>query len=132
MAKETIVFFDGYCGLCSGLVDFLMKRDRHGRLRFAPLQGSTAAKLLTESERSDLDSIVIVMNGTKLKHSTAVLNTLIQVGGIWRLLGHAGLCFPNSFRNFVYRIVATNRYRWFGKLETCRIPTPEERSRFLD
>lgn len=129
---QTIVFFDGLCGLCNGIVDFLIRKDTKSKLRFAPLQGSTAAKILSVSEREDLDSIVVIHNGKKLKHSSAVLLATNQIGGAWGSLATLAMVFPESFRNLVYRWVAKNRYAWFGKLDVCRIPTPEERNRFLD
>lgn len=130
--KKTLVFFDGFCGLCNRLIDFLVRHDRRDRLRFAPLQGTTAAKFLTESERVDLDSISIIHQGRKLRHSTAVLVALGELGGGWWILSRIGLLFPRFIRDIVYRQVASNRYKWFGKLDVCRIPTPEERGRFLD
>ncbi|MES2855703.1 MAG: DCC1-like thiol-disulfide oxidoreductase family protein [Bdellovibrionota bacterium] len=132
MQEPTIVFFDGYCGLCNNLVDFLIQRDHLGKLHFAPLQGSTAATKLTEAERNDLDSIVVFHAGVKLKHSNAVLAAVSQTGGLLGLLAQISKIFPAIVRDFVYRIVAKNRYAWFGKLDACRLPTPEERSRFLD
>jgi predicted DCC family thiol-disulfide oxidoreductase YuxK len=129
---KTLVFFDGFCGLCNGLVDFLIRHDKLSQLQFAPLQGASALRLLTDQERTDLDSIVIIHEGRKLKESTAVLKTLDCLGGIWAILALVAFIFPESFRNLVYRLIARNRYRWFGKLDVCRIPTQEERSRFLD
>jgi predicted DCC family thiol-disulfide oxidoreductase YuxK len=131
-STQTIVFFDGLCGLCNGLVDFLIRKDTSGRLLFAPLQGSTAAARLSETERRDLDSIVVFYREKKFKHSTAVLMALSEIGAPWRSAAAIGMVFPEPLRNAIYRVIAKYRYAWFGKLDVCRIPSPEERKRFLD
>lgn len=130
--EPTIVFFDGVCGLCNHLVDFLLRQDSKSRLQFAPLQGTTAKARLSESEVVDLDSIVVFHQGKKLKQSTALLTAVAEIGGILGVLANVAFVFPEGLRNSVYRIIAKNRYRWFGEREVCRIPTPSERSRFLD
>lgn len=136
-ARETIVFFDGYCGLCSEVVDFLIVRDRERKLRYSPLQGETAKTLLTESEREDLDTMILVRRGgdldaiQKLKKSDAALASLQDMGGFYGALASAGLIFPRFLRDSVYGLIAKNRYRIFGKRETCRLPSPEERALFL-
>lgn len=127
-----IVFFDGVCGLCNSTVDFLLARDRRGSLQFAPLQGSTAAAHLPESDTRDLNSLV-VLDGTNIyRKSTGVLHAAIAIGGVWALLARVSFIVPRFARDIVYDIVASNRYAWFGKRDTCRLPTPDERSRFLD
>jgi len=135
-----IVFFDGVCGLCNSAVDFLLAHDQRGRLQFAPLQGSTARARLTDSDLLDLNSIIVVdeSNGVPAsqvslyRKSTGVLRALIAIGGAWGFVARIALLVPRFIRDFVYDIVATNRYAWFGKRDTCRLPTPDERSRFLD
>ncbi len=127
-----IVFFDGVCGLCNLTVDFLLARDHRGVLQFAPLQGSTAAARLPASDTHDLSSLIVVDGSNIYRKSTAVLHAAIALGGVWALLARVSFLVPRFARDLVYDIVASNRYAWFGKRDTCRLPTPQERSRFLD
>jgi len=129
---EPIVFFDGVCNLCNGSVNFLIDRDREKRLRFAPLQGRTFQEL--RAGRPDLPQLgTIVLHDEKGLHfkSTAVLRVLRALGGVWRLTGVL-FVVPRFLRDVVYDFVARHRYGWFGKSDSCRIPTPELRARFLD
>ncbi|RMG35272.1 MAG: DUF393 domain-containing protein [Planctomycetota bacterium] len=126
-----IVFFDGECGLCHRTVDFALRRDRNGRLWFAPLQGSTAEALLPVETRRDLDSVVFWRNGCGYSRSAAVVALLWTLGGIWRVVAAVLWCVPRPLRDLGYRWVARNRFRWFGRREACRLPRPEERERFL-
>ncbi len=129
--KETILFFDGVCGLCNGLVDWLLPRDRRERLKFATLQGTTAKALLPPSYVTDLDTSVLWRQGRLLTRSDAVLGCFQELGGVWAVV--AWLRFlPRAIREPVYGMVARNRYGWFGKRHTCRMPLPGERLRFLD
>lgn len=134
---KTIVFFDGYCGLCSGVVDFLISRDVNRKLTYSPLQGETAQMILSERQRSDLDTIVVVARDEKtgatkhLEKSDAVLEALAQVGSIWTAVSILARIFPRSFRNIIYDLVAKNRFKIFGRRESCRLPSPEERKLFL-
>lgn len=129
---QTIVFFDGVCHLCNASIDFLASHDPQRKLRFAPLQGSTAARLLPVELRKDLQSLVVWRQGSVLLKSTGVLNALKEVGGAWKFLGILGMIFPKFMRDGIYDLIARNRYSWFGKSETCRIPTKEEREQILD
>ncbi len=132
MTKEgPIVFFDGVCGLCDTSVDFFMRKDRSGILRFAPLQGETAARLLPESDRENLNSMVYFENGERFRKSAAVVRILRQLGGIWALLGSLLWVIPRPLRDLGYSLVAAVRYRVFGKKSACRVPTSEERGRLL-
>jgi predicted DCC family thiol-disulfide oxidoreductase YuxK len=128
---ESIVFFDGVCNFCNSTVNWLMARNTKGNLKFSSLQGETAKQLLTPAIVSDLSSIVYYRNGNCYLRSTAVL--LIFHDMAW--YGFTGLIFfviPRFIRDAFYNGIARNRYRWFGKRQACRIPTAEERSRFLD
>ena len=112
-------------------MDFAIRRDPHGRLCYAPLQGQAAEKL-PESDRVNLNSVVLCQNGQLYRKSAAVVRTLWILGGFWRVVGWLLWCIPLPLRNLGYALVASQRYRIFGKKETCRLPTPEERARFLD
>lgn len=129
--STPIVFFDGVCGLCNSTVDFVLRRDPEGRLRFAPLQGETAAALLPAADRETLDSLVFWDRGQLHRRSSAVVRILWQLGPFWRVVGSLLWVIPLPLRNAGYRLVAKLRYRLFGKKETCRLPTPAERSRVL-
>lgn len=131
-AATPIVFFDGVCGLCNSSVDFVLRYDRHGRLKFAPLQGETAERLLPTADRENLGSLVLWDDGQMFRRSSAVVRILWQLGPAWRVLGWLIWLIPQPLRNAGYRLVAALRYRLFGKKETCRLPSPDERSRFLD
>ncbi len=130
-ARQTVVFFDGVCGLCNRYVDFLLRIDAGGKLRFAPLQGQNAADKFGRAEGGRLDSIALYDDGRILEKSDAVIRIFEILGGVWRVFTLLGL-IPKSLRDRIYEWTARNRYRVFGKRETCRLPAEEERSRFLD
>ncbi len=125
---HTLVFFDGVCGLCNGFVDFLVRHDRAQVLRYAPLQGSTAARF--ERMPRTLDSVVVVDGPRVLVKSDAALTVLARLGGVWRLSAVARVV-PRVLRDAVYDLIARNRYAWFGKREACRVPEPHEARVFL-
>ena len=128
---EIILFFDGVCGLCNGLVDWLLPRDKQRKIKFATLQGTTAARLLTPPLREDLNTVVLWYKGEVLTESTAILTCLKELGGLWSLAGLLKI-IPSIIRDSVYRLIAKYRYKFFGKLSTCRLPLPGERLQFLD
>jgi len=129
--NHPILFFDGVCGLCNWFVDLLLKADRQDRFRFAPLQGDTAQRMLgLQDQYGGPNSFVFHEKERSYEQSNAVLLALRRLGGVWRLVAMLYV-FPRPLRDFVYRIVARNRYRWFGKRDVCRVPTPEEQERFL-
>ena len=130
--NSPIVFFDGVCGLCNHTVNWLLAHDPEHRLRFAPLQGTTAAEFLGEEIRNRLDTLVFVLDGAIFMRSGAVSRILMTLGGHWRVLGWLMWVVPWPIRDFGYRIVSRSRYRLFGKHESCRLPTPQERAVFLD
>lgn len=138
-AEHPIVLYDGVCGLCNRGVQFLLKRDKRGRLQFASLQSDFASKVLGRHglDPNDLDTVYVVVNHDRpgevvLDRSEAVLQTWHELGGAWKLLAAVSRIIPRSLRDVIYRFVATNRYHVFGKFETCMLPDPSQRSRFLD
>ena len=127
----SVVFFDGVCNLCNRIVDFLIRRDKKRVLRYAPLQGAAARELLDPAMVADLPSVAFKDKSGAYQRSTAVLRAAAKLGGIWSLsLGL--LIIPRPIRDWVYNWIARNRYKWFGKRDSCRLPTPEERAMFLD
>lgn len=127
----NIIYFDGYCGLCNGFVDLMLRIDKDGVFKFSPLQGAHAAQNLSRADIEDLKSIVVVIDEKTYRQSEAVLRAMAQLGGIWKALLLLNQ-LPKSITNAGYNLVAENRYKLFGKKESCRLPTPDERARFLD
>ena len=135
---NPIVLYDGVCGLCNRLVQFLLKRDTQDRFRFASLQSELAQGVLTRHglDPHDLDTVYVVQNydqasETLVTRSEAILYMLAQLGGIWSLSG-IGRVLPRGLRDAMYKIVARNRYSVFGKHESCMLPEPQYRVKFLD
>ncbi len=136
--SRPIVLYDGVCGLCNGLVQFLLKRDTHDRLRYASLQSEFASAILKRhgADPHDLDTVYIVVghnepNEKMLARSDAILYLAEQLGGIWSV-AKIGRVIPRFIRDAMYKLVATNRYRMFGKYDTCMLPEPGQRAKFLD
>ena len=130
-----IVFFDGVCSFCDSTVQFLIKRDRKGLLRYASLQGETAKKLLFDKgEPIVLDTMIFMESkGDELilhLRSKAATNICKYLPWPWKFLSIARW-IPSFIGNFFYNIVAKNRYKWFGKMESCSIPTEHQRELFL-
>ena len=135
----TVVFYDGVCGLCNRLVQFLLKRDARGRLRFARLQGDLARKELLPQgyDPADLDSVFVIAEWGSphqrvLTRSRAVLHAGSRLGGGWGIAARIGQIVPIAIADRVYRFVARRRYRVFGKFDACPLPRPEWRERFLE
>ena len=135
---KTIVLYDGVCGLCNRLVQFLLRHDKRDRFRFAPLQTEFASSLLTKHgiNAADLDSVSVVADyglatEKAFTKSDAVLRATWELGGIWRA-GEIGRMIPRRTRDWLYDRVARNRYRMFGKYETCPVPRPGQREKFID
>lgn len=124
------VFFDGVCNLCNRTVDWLMRKDSHRALGFGSLQGEASREIGLADEEGNLQSIVLVTERGLYTHSTAVLMSVSALGGVYgfaRLL----LLVPRPIRDLIYRFVAKRRFRLFGRRDSCRMPTPEEASRFV-
>ncbi len=129
---HPIVLFDGVCNLCSGAVQFIIRRDPEGRFRFASLQSPLGEELLARFgiDPGLLDSVILVEGDRWSKESDAALRVARGLGGAWKALAVLRV-IPRPIRDAVYRLIARNRYRWFGKKESCWLPTPELRERFL-
>lgn len=130
--SESVILFDGVCNLCNRFVDFVIRRDRHEKFRFASLQSDYGLKQrhFFGEVSTDPQSILFISNGKAYHRSTAALKILSGLGGFWSLAGIFLIVHP-VIRNFFYDWVAKNRYRWFGKRPSCRIPSPSEAKRFL-
>ena len=129
-----ILFFDGYCNLCNQTVDWLLRRDKNAKIKFASLQGEAAKKNLPPpvSASADPDTVIYLKDDQIYERSTAILKCLVDIGGPMALLAKILFFIPTSLRDFSYRLVAKNRFKIFGRRNTCRIPTESEKSRFLE
>ena len=130
---KKIVLFDGVCNLCNGAVQFVIERDKKDKFRFAALQSEIAQKLVTERgiDTSKVDSIILIDPGVAYyTKSEAALEIGAELKG-YRTLSHILRLIPSSLSNIVYDLIARNRYKWYGKKESCMIPTPELQAKFL-
>jgi predicted DCC family thiol-disulfide oxidoreductase YuxK len=135
---NPIVLYDGVCGLCNRAVQFLLKHDRHDRFRFAALQSDFAANLLQRHgiDPTKLDTVYAVINHGEsnealLAKGDAFLLFAKVLGGIWSV-ARLGRVIPRPVRNWLYDFVAANRYRVFGKAESCMMPDPAYKHKFLE
>ena len=130
-SSPPVVLFDGVCKLCNGSVNFILHRDRKGRLKLAPLQSDYGRQVLASHEvQSDPMDSIMLLEGKRLStKSTAIIRISKYLDGLWPLC-MIFLIVPRLIRDFIYNIVAKNRYRWFGKYDTCRLPDPEFEDRF--
>lgn len=129
---EAIVYFDGVCNLCNRFVDFLVRRDRKRRYRFASLQGETARRRLPHGLTGPAPETIVLESGGELRfRSDAALAIISGLGGAWRVFGMLRV-FPRALRDWVYNVIARKRFGWFGKRDTCRVPSIEERAVFLN
>jgi len=130
--KKHILFFDGVCGLCNGVVDFVMERDKEQKFLFSPLQSEYALNHLTQEETANLTSVIIVTSDQhKLSRYQAVKFLLKELPIPYALGGYFMHILPNFLGNILYDLVAKSRYKIFGQKETCRLPSPEEKKRFI-
>ena len=131
--EKAIVLFDGVCNLCSASVQFIIERDKHGYFKFASLQSETGQALLKKHNlpTNSFASVIMVENGTLYTHSTAALRIARHLDGAWKAL-YGLIVVPKFIRDRVYSFVADNRYRWFGKEESCWLPTPDLKARFYN
>jgi predicted DCC family thiol-disulfide oxidoreductase YuxK len=134
-ASDTILF-DGVCNLCNGFVQFVIRHDPQGRFRFTALQSEAGQALLaahglpSTPASANPDSVLLLQGGALYSHSSAVLRIAQGLGGLWQLAA-VGRLVPRPWRDALYRFVARHRYRWFGRQESCLLPTPALKARFL-
>ena len=129
---NPVILFDGICNFCNGAINFVLKQDKKGIFRFAPLQSEAGQKLLQEYNLStkEFDSFVLIDNGKVFKKSAASLRVMNRLPWYWKEAQILWI-IPGFIRNAIYDFIARNRYRWFGKKDQCILPTPEMRNRFL-
>lgn len=130
--KTKIILFDGVCNLCNDAINFIIKKDKKDRFRFAAIQSEVGIKLIAKYEINTaiVDSIILIENEKVYIKSTAALRIAKGLKGAYPLF-YGGIILPKFIRNWVYDTVAKNRYKWFGKQDSCMIPTPELLRKFL-
>lgn len=131
-STQPILLFDGICNLCNGVVQFIIKHDMKGIFRFASLQSDIGQELLAKYglPTDAISTIVLIENGQAYTHSSAALKIAPHLSILWiwtKLLW----IFPAFIRDWIYNWIAKNRYRWFGKQESCMLPKEEWKGRFL-
>jgi predicted DCC family thiol-disulfide oxidoreductase YuxK len=137
--SNPIILYDGVCGLCNHLIQFVLKRDRDERFRFAALQSGFAASVLERNRVNPqiLDTMYLLSNYSQpdeclASRSDAAIQILAELGGVWRALASIVKHLPRWIRDKIYNLIARNRYQLFGKYQTCQIPDEKYRSKFLD
>jgi predicted DCC family thiol-disulfide oxidoreductase YuxK len=129
--RKALILFDGYCNLCNGAVQFVFKRDRKEHFYFAGLSWPVAAGLLNDfPEYRDADSILVYQNGKMYGKSSAALVIAGKLGALWPLTGIFWIV-PKFIRDGIYQWIARNRYKWFGKKDTCMMPEKDWSYRFF-
>jgi predicted DCC family thiol-disulfide oxidoreductase YuxK len=132
VGPAPLILFDGVCNLCTWAVGFVLARERTETFQFASLQSERARELREAGIIDDsLKSLVLIQNGSVFFESDAALRVALELRGLG-ILARAGLLIPRHLRDWLYRVIARNRYQWFGRRGTCLVPSPELRRRFLD
>lgn len=132
LSYDRIIVFDGVCKWCSFWVNFVIARDPFNRFRFATLQSENAQQILRSMELSteDFSTLLLIEHGQIFVKSTAVLKVMRQLKGLWPML-YLLMVIPASLRDSTYDHVGRHRYMWMGKTKVCRMPTQDERERFV-
>lgn len=132
MANSPVLLFDGVCNLCNGFVQFMLKRDKQGVFKFASLQSAEGRALLLKYglDPDNLSTVVLIEDGQAYTQSDVPLRVAPRLQGFWGWMSMFKYV-PRSWRNAIYNWIAANRYRWFGKQESCMMPRPEWKERFL-
>lgn len=132
MTENKVILFDGVCNLCNSSVNFIIDRDRNNVFKFAALQSEAGKNLLDQFSlnEKEFDSVVLISGNKCFVKSDAALNIVKEFPGLWKIL-YIFRIIPLTIRNKLYDIIAINRYRLFGRKDTCRIPSPELREKFL-
>ena len=127
-----LILFDGICNFCNRSVNFIIDHDPHKRFRFVPLQSELGQSLLRRFglPQGDVDTMILVDDGRAYARSSAALRVAWRLGGLC-IFFTLFFAIPPLLRDGAYNVLASNRYRWFGKTETCRVPTADVRDRFV-
>ena len=127
-----IILFDGVCNFCNASINFVIDHDPEKHFKFAPLQSEIGQDILRKFNKNteDFDSVILLKNNQLYQKSAAALQITKHLSGYWKYLSFFNI-LPSFFLNFFYDIIAKNRYRIFGKADSCRMPTPDLKERFL-
>jgi predicted DCC family thiol-disulfide oxidoreductase YuxK len=130
--NQPTILFDGVCNFCNSAINFVIKRDKKGIIKFAPLQSDAGQSLLIQYNlpTNDIKSFVFIEEGKAYTQSIAAIKVCKYLGGLWPICKVFAIV-PKFIRDSLYNWVAKNRYKWFGERDTCMIPTPEIKARFL-
>ena len=130
---HPVILFDGICNLCNNAVQFVLKHDKKNLFRFASLQSDFGKSILIKYglPTDNFNSFVLILNGKAYTKSTAALSVAKMLSGPMKLL-YGFIIVPAFIRNGVYNVIANNRYKWFGKKESCMLPSPDVAARFLN
>ena len=132
MNSNRVILFDGVCNFCNSTVNFVIERDKKTIIKFAALQSDAGQQLLKQFNlsTSQFNSFIYIEDGKVFTQSTAALRVCKNLSALWPLL-YGFIMVPEFIRDGIYKWIAKNRYKWFGKKDQCMIPSPEVRSRFL-
>jgi len=132
MNQYPVIIFDGICNLCCGWIQYLIRIDKNMKFRFVSIQSERGQKMLNGIHENDkmTESIIYLKENKSFRESSAVLEILTDIGGVWKLIAVLKL-IPKPIRNKLYQLIAKKRYHYFGKRTTCLLPSPENKKRFL-
>jgi len=132
MNQYPVIIFDGICNLCCGWIQYLIRIDKNMKFRFVSIQSERGQKMLNGIHENDkmTESIIYLKENKSFRESSAVLEILTDIGGVWKLIAVLKL-IPKPIRNKLYQLIAKKRYHYFGKRATCLLPSPENKKRFL-
>ncbi|MBR7798014.1 MAG: thiol-disulfide oxidoreductase DCC family protein [Bacillota bacterium] len=128
---SKVILFDGVCNFCDQSVQFILKRDKQEQFTFASLQGDAGQELLKRNYvPTNMNSFILIDGNKTYFKSTAALRVCKELNGAWKLL-YGFMIIPKPLRDFLYGVIANHRYEWFGQKQSCTLPSPETRKRFL-
>jgi len=132
MNQNPVIIFDGICNLCCGWIQYLIRVDKTMKFRFVSIQSERGQKMLNQIHENVImtESIIYLKENKSFRESSAVLEILTDIGGVWKLIAVLKL-IPKPIRNKLYQLIAKKRYHYFGKRATCLLPSPENKKRFL-
>jgi predicted DCC family thiol-disulfide oxidoreductase YuxK len=129
---ERLVLFDGVCKFCNSSINLVIRNDRRDRFRFTPFQSELGQVILQQFDlnQENLQSVILIEHGRAYTKSTAALRIARRLDGLWPGM-YAFILVPPFIRDWIYDWIARNRYRWWGKMDACMVPTPEVRKKFM-